>query len=240
MRSIQVASNIYRQLLTLYFCSSWIILTEAHLSFSDPVFLRVSVKDETLSSFLKSFVAELALSHDTLPSKDTKKTSKLRKLCFLLLGRILFINSSDKPTLLRWETLADISLAYGNENGRKLICRIWNIHSQFLESLLSEVKKGLTKELDAGLNGNWREVIITLQQVSHLIRSVPEGAELFLAGSDFLDALLSGYAGVFDPQFRETLVETTYYCLVGLTAGLHPLAINSQTLRLKWTTNKNI
>jgi len=135
----------------------------------------------------------------------------------------LIVSELDNPTLLGWETLANISLAYGNENGRNLISKIWKTNSQALEPSLGEVKKELTKELDLGLRGNWREVITKLQQVSHLIRALPEAAEIFLAGSDFLDALLSGYAGVFDPEFREMLVETTYYCLVGLTDGMNPL-----------------
>ena len=193
------------------------------MSLSDSIFFRTSIKDETLSTFLRSFVAELALSRDTLPLLDGKKTSKLRKQCFLLIGRLLAVQLPDNPTLLRWEVLADVSRAYGNENGRQLISRIWKSNSQFLEVALGEVKKDLTKELDAGLNGNWRGIIITLQQVSYLIRVLPEGAELFMAGSDFLDALLNGYAGVFDPQYRETLVEATYYFLLGLTNGSDPL-----------------
>lgn len=189
------------------------------MSLSGPAFIRVSIKDVTLSSFLKSFVAELALSHDTLPLQDVKKTAKLRKLCFLLLGRLLTVNLPDKPAILQWEILADISLAYGNENGKSLTSRIWKSQSQFFETSLAEVQKNLTKELDAGLNGKWKDSIRILQQISYVIRTVPEGAELFMAGSDFLDALLSGYSGVFDPRFRKTLVELTYYCLLGLTDG---------------------
>ncbi|KAG9241004.1 hypothetical protein BJ878DRAFT_522912 [Calycina marina] len=201
---------------------SWIILIEAHLSLPDSIFLGVSVTDETLSAFLRSFVAELSLSRDTLPLRDVKKTARLRKQCYILLGRLLTAKTTENHALLRWEILADISAAYGNENGRRLMFETWNRHTQFLELSLGEFKKNLTSQLEVDLDRDWREVTGTLQHISKLLRASPEAAELFMAGSDFLDALLSGYAGVFDPTFRETLVEMTYYCLLGLTNGDRP------------------
>jgi len=75
--------------------------------------------------------------------------------------------------------------------------------------------------LDAGLNGDLNAVESQLRRLNHILHASPEAAAFFLAGSDFLDALISCYK-VMNPPLRMAIISTTYLCLIGLTEGEKP------------------
>ena len=55
---------------------AWIALAGAHLSLSSTDFIRTSAKDESLPTFLASYAAETALSHDTGSSVHLSKSKQ--------------------------------------------------------------------------------------------------------------------------------------------------------------------
>ena len=90
-----------------------------------------------------------------------------------------------------------------------------------LDSSLSELKKVLIKNLDAGINGNIKQLESQLGRVNSLIHTSPATAETFLAGSDFLDGLISCFK-LMNPPLRKVIITTTYLCLTGLVDGEPP------------------
>jgi activating signal cointegrator complex subunit 2 len=193
---------------------AWVSLAEAHLSLPQPDFIRISSKDESLPNFLSTFAAELAVSHDISPSP---KVARLRKQSFLLSHRLLEVDPPPE-VVLSWEFLADASKLYGKSHGSKLVSLAWKKHSSKLEASMAIVKSSLVQELDAGLRGDLKTAEAQLKRINHLLNASPEAAAFFMAGSDFLDALISCYK-LMNPPLRKTIISTTYLCLTGLTEG---------------------
>jgi activating signal cointegrator complex subunit 2 len=199
---------------------AWILLAEAHLSLPTSDFLRISAKDESLSTFLTSYAAQTALSYGIPPSTRFPRSKTLRKQCLLLSFRLLEVDSPPEP-LLQWEFLADIGKIYNRDHVRKITRIIWNQHSSSLEISLGLVKNSLIKELDAGLKGNLKLTELQLKRLSYLFHASPGVAAFLVAGSDFLDSLISCYK-LMNPPLRKVIISTTYLCLIGLTEGEKP------------------
>ena len=199
---------------------AWISLAEAHLSLTTADFTRLSVKDESLATFLTSFAAETSQSHDVFSISDPLKTKQLRKHAFLLSYRILEVDHPPEP-LLRWQFLADISKVYGKSHAGKLVTAAWNRHSPSLEASMGLVKDSLIKNLDAGLKGDLRTAEAQLKRLSHLLHASPEAAAFFMAGSDFVDSLISCFK-LMNPPLRKAILSALYLCLIGLTEGEKP------------------
>jgi len=199
---------------------AWVALAGAHLSLSTSDFVRISSKDESLPTFLTSFAEQTALSHDKTPFGNVHKTRELRKQCFLLSHRLLDIDHLPK-SLLRWEFLADLSKIYGRNHGNKIVTLLWKRHSASLDSSLAALKTHLIKELDLGLKGDLKTVESQLKRLNHLLHASPEYAAFFMAGSDFVDSLISCYK-LMNPPLRKSIVSTLYLCLIGLTEGEKP------------------
>ena len=199
---------------------AWISLAEAHLSLSSADFARLSVKDESLPTFLTSFAAEASSSHDVFSSSDCLKAKRLWKDSFLLSYRLLEVDSPPEP-LLRWQFLADVSRVYGKNHAGHLVTAVWRRHAQSLEASMSLVKKNLIKELEAGLSGDLKIVEAQLKQLNHLLHASPEVAAFIMAGGDFVDSLISGYK-LMNPPLRKAILSTLYLCLIGLTEGKRP------------------
>jgi activating signal cointegrator complex subunit 2 len=200
---------------------AWISLAEAHLSLSTPDFIRISSKDESLPGFLTSFAAELASSHDISRSpSDLSKTRRLRKQSFLLTYRLLEVGKPPE-SLIKWDFLADVSKVYGKSHASKLVTLAWKQSSAALEVSMGLIKTVLTKELDAGLKGDLKTSEIQLKRLNHLLHASPEACAFFMAGSDFLDSLVSCYK-LMNPPLRKAILSTTYLCLIGLTEGEKP------------------
>jgi activating signal cointegrator complex subunit 2 len=198
---------------------AWITLAGAHLSLSASDFTRLSLKDESLSTFLTSYASETALSHD-IPPKNASKTKQLRKQCFLLSHRLI---ESDHPleNLLGWQFLADLSKIYGRIHGGKLVALAWTKHLSSLEGSMASLKTYLTRELDLGPKGDLKTTESQLKRLNHLLHASPEASAFFMAGSDFVDSLIICYK-LMNPPLRKAIVSTTYLCLIGLTEGEKP------------------
>ena len=199
---------------------AWLALAWAHLSLSNADFVRVSAKDESIPSFLTSYAEQTALSHDNSPLGNVHKTRQLRKQCFLLSHRVLDINHP-LDSLLRWEFLADLSKIYGKDHGNKLVTLVWKRHLISFEPSLAALKTSLIRELDAGLKGDLKTAELQLKRLNHLLHTSPEVAAFFMAGSDFVDSLISCYK-LTNPPLRKAIVSTIYLCLIGLTEGEKP------------------
>jgi len=196
---------------------AWISLAESHLFLSGSDFQRFSSKDQSLSTFLKSFAAEMALSNELSSSPETKD---LRKRCFFLSYRLL---DMDVPPelLLRYGFLSDMSRIYGKTQGNKIISMTWRRHSTALETSIGSVKISLIKLLDAGLKGDLKTAEQQLKRLNYLLHASPEASTFFMAGSDFLDSLIGCYK-LMNPPLRKAIISTTYLSLIGLTEGEKP------------------
>jgi activating signal cointegrator complex subunit 2 len=199
---------------------AWVALAGAHLSLSTSDFVRISAKDESLPAFLTSYAEQTALSHDKSPFGGVQKTRSLKKQCFLLSYRLLDV-ASPSELLLRWEFLADLSRVYSRNRGSKLITLVWKRHLISLEPSLAALKTSLIKELDAGLKGDPKIPESRLKRLNHLLHASPEVAGFFIAGSDFVDSLISCYK-LMNPPLRKAILSTIYLCLIGLTEGEKP------------------
>lgn len=196
---------------------AWIALADAHLSLSNPDFVRISTKDDSLAAFLTSYVAETAQS--SLP-QESQKLKSLRKKAYMLCFRLLDCSKISED-LLHWSFLVDVSKAYGVSNGGKLVGTAWQRHATSLEASLGSLKNQLIKNLDAGLKGDLKIAESQLKRLNHLLHVSPEAATFFVAGSDFLDSLISCFK-LMNPPLRKTIISTTYLSLIGLTEGEKP------------------
>ncbi|KAK3299510.1 uncharacterized protein B0H64DRAFT_355669 [Chaetomium fimeti] len=211
--------------------NAWLALIDSHLSLSDSDFGTTSVKDESLQAFLTSFTREVSLGGvTTLGSSSSAK--KLLKDSFRLATRLL--QSSSPPSgLAQWEFLADLSHVYGKKKVEPLSESLSATAKGHLDASLAALKKFLIKNLDAGLDGgDLKGIEERLERVNDLIRISPSVAEFFLAGSDFVDALISCYK-ITNPPLRRALIATTYLCLTGLAEGQKMSALTDQLYSLK-------
>ncbi|KAJ5046407.1 uncharacterized protein L3040_003651 [Drepanopeziza brunnea f. sp. 'multigermtubi'] len=196
---------------------AWIALTGAHLSLPPADFSRLAKTDESLPIFLKTYATESALSPSSVP---LSKTNQLRKLCYLLSRRALDLEYPPE-SILHWEFFSDLSKIYGLKNGGKLVSLAWKRHLASLEKSLASLKASLIKELEGGLKGNLKMAELSLNRLNHLLHASPEAASFFMAGSDFVDSLISCYK-IMNPPLRKAIVSTLYLCLIGLTEGEKP------------------
>ncbi|KAK3306187.1 uncharacterized protein B0T15DRAFT_575375 [Chaetomium strumarium] len=211
--------------------NAWLALINSHLSLSDPEFLSISAKDSSLQAFLVSLLRETALGGvDILWSSSSAK--RLLKDCLALITKLL--QSSSPPLeLAQWDFLADLSRVYGKRKAEALLDSLSATSKGYLDSSLAVLKRFLIRNLDAGLNGgDLKGIEERLERVNDLIRASPAVAEFFLAGSDFVDGLISCYK-ITNPPLRKALVATTYLSLVGLAEGQKLSALTDQLYSLK-------
>ncbi|KAI1799415.1 hypothetical protein F4811DRAFT_105801 [Daldinia bambusicola] len=197
--------------------TNWLALIEAHLSLSSVEFASSSANDETLLSFLVSFVTE-ASANGAVVLGTSQSAKLLFRQCFLLAARLLRL-SSPPPPLLQCEFLSDFSRLFSKKRASPLINQAFQ--KPPVTNSLSILKKSLIITLDSGLNGDLKTLESQLKRLNHLIHASPDIASFFLAGSDFLDGLISCYK-IMNPPLRKAIVTTAYLCLIGLTEGNPP------------------
>lgn len=198
---------------------AWLSLAEAHTALSDPQFLKQTLGGESVPSFLASFAREVA-AHGPSVLGTSNSAKLLLKQCFLLTSKILKSPQSPIP-LLQWEFLSDFSRVYGKRKANSALSVLPEVSQNAVETSLSALKKFLIKNLDAGIHGDLKAVETRLQRLNHLINASPSTASFFLAGSEFLDGLITCYK-VMNPPLRKVIVTTTYLSLVGLTESEPP------------------
>lgn len=192
---------------------AWISLAEAHFSLPDVDFSKQTLRDESVTLFLSSFVSEVA-AHGSL-SLGTSNTAKvLLRNCLQLTSRVL--KSSSCPlALLQWEFLSAVSRVYNKKRVGTVLAELPRPSQDALEVSLAAVKKFLIKNLDDGIKGDLKSVEDRLQRLNHLIDASPSTASFLLAGSEFLDGLISCYK-IMNPPLRKVIITTTYLSLLGL------------------------
>lgn len=193
---------------------AWISLAEAHLSLSDADFSKQTLKDESAPLFLASFMRELA-SHGSALLGSSNPAKLLLKDCFLLTAKIL---SSPSPhgSLLQWGFLSDFSRVYSKKRVGNVLSRLSNSSQEAIEASLGTLKKFFIKHLDEGLKGDLKAIEERLGRLNHLINASPSTASFFLAGSEFLDGLITCYR-IMNPPLRKVIITTAYLILIGLT-----------------------
>jgi activating signal cointegrator complex subunit 2 len=199
--------------------SLWVTLAEAHLSLSEDEFTRIPAKEGSASVFLVPFMQETAMSGITILGSSPSASSLLRQ-CYLLSSR--YLRSSAPPViLLQWEFLSDFSKVYGRKRAAAVLASVFTQHAHTIETPLHILKKSLILALDSGIKGDLRIPEMQLKRLNHLMHASPNAAALFLAGTDFLDGLISCYK-IMNPPLRKTIIATAYLCLIGLTEGDSP------------------
>ncbi|KAL1837892.1 hypothetical protein VTJ49DRAFT_3278 [Mycothermus thermophilus] len=211
--------------------NAWLALIASHLSLSESEFATLSAKDESLQAFLVSFTREVASGGANILGSSPSAKRLLRD-CYALISKLLQ-SSAPPPDLARWEFLADASRVYGKKKAGSLLAGLSASSKESLNTSLSALKKFLVKNLDAGLNGgDLKGIEERLERVNDLISVSPPVAEFFLAGSDFIDGLISCYK-ITNPPLRRVLITTTYLCLVGLAGGQKMSALTDHLYSLK-------
>ena len=196
---------------------AWILLAEAHLSFSAADFKRILAKDDSISAFLLSYMSEAALSPDIASFGDPPRWKKLWKQCFLLANRLFHVEQPP-GNIIRWEFLSDFCKVYGKARSMKAISSLWIGSRVVLERVFSALKTSLVENLESGIKGSPSELEQKLKRLNHLLHCSPETATFFMNGSDFLDGLVSCYK-LMNPPLRKAIISTTYLSLIGLTEG---------------------
>lgn len=198
---------------------AWISLVEAHLSLSDSGF-QETLKDESVSAFLSSFIREVAVSGSSTVLGTSNPAKVLLKDCFLLASRI--IKSTSPPAnLIQWEFLSDFTKVYSKTRVKPVLSRLSKPSQAVLESSLVVLKKFLVKNLDEGLKGDLKATEERLDRVNHLINASPSAAMFLVAGSDFSNGLISCYR-IMNPPLRKVIITTTYLGLIAYIDGDSP------------------
>ncbi|KAK5657506.1 hypothetical protein OQA88_3078 [Cercophora sp. LCS_1] len=210
---------------------AWLVLVDSHLTLSQTDFRNISVKDESLAAFLVLFVKEVAFNGAGILGKSPS-AKKLLTNSFQLTCRLL--ESPSPPTgLAEWGFLADVGRVYGKKRTGALLGSLSKAAQTQLDSSLADLKKTLIKDLDSGISGGkLRFIEETLDRLNNLINASPSIAEFFLAGSDFMDGLITCYK-IMNPPLRKVILSTTYLSLVTLAEGQKASALTDHLYSLK-------
>lgn len=196
---------------------AWTVLSQAYLSLSDGDFKRAAAKNESVTVFVSTFVAETAAS-SSAPAPASTPTPLL-KAAFQLASRLLTL--SPPTQLLDHQFLSSLARVYSKKRTAPLIAELFEAHGAAIESSLASLKKLLIPHIEAGIKGDLKLVDSRLCIVNSLLYASPRACAFFLAGSDFFDGLVACFR-VMNPPLRKAIVATTYLCLVGLTEAEPP------------------
>jgi activating signal cointegrator complex subunit 2 len=196
----------------------WRKLGQSYLTLSEADLQKQVAKDQSSIEFLKEFMEEVAQHGSPATLGTSQRVKDLLETNFRLSSRLLEVPSSG---LMEWHFLADFSRVYNYKKNRAQAVLEAAAGRQAFEASLLTLKKSLARDLDAGIKGDLKATEATLKRLNFLLDSSPDAAAFFLAGSDFLDGLITCYR-VMNPPLRKTIVATTYLCLIGLTEGVNP------------------
>jgi activating signal cointegrator complex subunit 2 len=194
---------------------AWTALVTMHLRLSAQDFTSHSIKDDSLVAFLTSYMHEASNLSGGEIYIDGLKLRSLRRECFLLAHRFL---SEDRipSTLLDWAFLADFCSTYVKSTSlRELFGELWRRHEGPIELGLRKLRQSLVRDLENTNSGGTECLASTLSRIGPLLYVSQDVSRFFMVGSDFLDALSTGYLNA-PPSLRRRIVTTTYLGLISL------------------------
>ncbi|KAF6830326.1 CUE domain-containing protein [Colletotrichum plurivorum] len=196
--------------------TAWTTLAQAHLALPEAQLSKLAApKDETpssLTSFLSTFIPSVAESG---PSPLGANAKPLLRVVFTLTSRLLTSSSQPPPGQLTTAPFLSSFAKLFRKNAPATLTKAFDTHPSAIEASLHPFKKTLTKSLEAGLKSDIRLLESRLSSLNHLLHASSQAASFFLAGADFLDALISAYK-ITNPPLRKVLIATSYLCLVGI------------------------
>ncbi|KAM0321938.1 hypothetical protein ACHAQA_009835 [Verticillium albo-atrum] len=195
---------------------AWDTLSRAHCTQSSEDLSRA----DSLPPFLASFIPEVAQAGPALTLGTSPAAKSLLTSTLTLFSKL--IEARPPPELTRWQLLADASKLYTKSHVSGPLSTLFSTQPAILETSLSTLKKSLITQLDAGFKTDIVALELTLSRLNHLLHASSDVAAFFLAGSDFLDGLVTRYK-IMNPPLRRVIIATTYLCLVGLTEDGDPL-----------------
>ncbi|KAJ1326140.1 activating signal cointegrator complex subunit 2 [Microdochium nivale] len=212
--------------------SIWVALIEAYLSRPDSVFAKTTAQDESILPFLLPLVKEVAASGASTLGTSVAAGTLLRQV--YRLSATLLRSPQTPPDLLQWDFLADFCRVFPRKRTASVLAHVFSRKRNTPEVSLQALKKTLITGLDAGIKGDLVIVEARLKRLNHLLHASPAAASFFMAGTDFLDGLISCY-NIMNPPLRKAIITTTYLCLAGLTDDEHPNypLLNEQLYSLK-------
>ncbi|KAF6827878.1 CUE domain-containing protein, partial [Colletotrichum musicola] len=195
--------------------TAWTTLAQAHLALPEAQLSKAAApKDETpssLTTFLSTFIPSVAESG---PSPLGANAKPLLRAVFTLTSRLLTSSQPPPGQLTTAPFLSSFAKLF-RKNAPATLSKAFDAHPSAIETSLHPFKKNLTKSLEAGLKSDLRLLESRLALLNHLLHASSQAAAFFLAGSDFLDALVSAYK-ITNPPLRKVLIATSYLCLVGI------------------------
>lgn len=189
---------------------AWVTLLQANTSApASNLAKALSEDDSSLTRFLTSFAHEVASPDASHPPSPALLKAVLQLTA--VSTSLKLVSDLDK-----FEYLANLARIYPKKLAAPVLAQAFTSpHAAAVESSLTALKKTLIAHLEAGIRGDLALAEARLAQLNTLLHASVHACTLFLAGDDFVDALIAGYT-VTNPPLRRALVATLYLCLVGL------------------------
>jgi len=202
----------------------WISSVELRLGLSNDRFSKASL--QTLGvPFLGSYLPK----HEFRVHELVKGTnaSRLDKLCYLLLKRILSRPNDAVDSVGYFDMLSLGSAAYGQHNSwRKVLKSTWSKHPTKARKAIESAKSSLAGSSSSRAQQDW------LQKLSALTRALPEVATVTVAGADYLDTLNDIYKNGSD-EIQRVVTANIYYSFAALLDTKHVTILTDNIYHLK-------
>ncbi|KAH0566391.1 hypothetical protein GP486_000213 [Trichoglossum hirsutum] len=203
---------------------AWTTLVAIHLRLPVQEFISISANDDSLAAFLVSYVYEMSRRPGSEDRLNGFKARLLWRECFRLAHRFLSGNRIPQP-LLDWTFLADLSSIYLKSiDLRKLFGSLWDRHAMRLEPGFQELRRSLVGDLEKVSSDKSEDLASTLRRIEPLLYVSQDISRFFMVGSDFLDALFSGYMNASE-FLRRKILAVTYLGLISLLEEVPNLSL---------------
>jgi activating signal cointegrator complex subunit 2 len=175
------------------YLDTWIFVIQYELRQSSDSFFAYIQKDDSLITFVTSYIHESSESNGDSSSNEPKPRA-LRREVFILTHRCLLEIDPPPEKLLHRTFLTEFSNVYMKSAAlRQLYEKLWILHQDQIEKTLSPVKSSLTKRLESLKGHEDQQLCINLKSLAPLLRVSDGIAGFFMVGSEFVDALTTAY-----------------------------------------------
>ncbi|RPB21421.1 hypothetical protein L211DRAFT_433037 [Terfezia boudieri ATCC MYA-4762] len=179
------------------------------------------LSDSALHVFIRSYFHELSHAPPSPPPPPpTLESRQLKQSTFRLLSRILTSPAGAKlpHDLITGQFLLSLAVSLPKSTAvRNTLDTLWANHHGSVEESISSFKSTIVLSqllLSGGHSPSPAETLSLLRSLSILFLVSPRIGELFIAGSDFLDALINLYAA--QPALRKSILRITHAAFTSL------------------------